>query len=258
VRSYRLCIVAPVFALFSGAAAPNRTDQTLKNPISGSCRRGITRIPLQRLNQINKENAKNLRPLWTFHRRAARSRRRPLEIGDSCTYCPVPTPSCPRPQQERQSCGNMSPSRIRTSSRNVLRHVNRGVAYGDGKIFRTRPHANAVALDGRRATSFGASRRRSEKGETGTSAPLVVKEQVLIASAAASSACRAHVPPTHKEARGRGGHSEGPDDQLLVDANTTELGKPVRQGLVAQNCRATSGRLAEADLGLDLYDPQSI
>ena len=44
-------------------------------------------------------------------------------------------------------------------------------------------------------------------------------------------------------------YSVGPDDQILFDANTTELGKPVGKDSSLKTWQATSGRSAAATPG---------
>ena len=71
--------------------------------------------------------------------------------------------------------------------------VNRGVAYGDGKIFLHQADTTLVALDAKTGkVVWQVKNGDPTKGETGTSAPLVVQGQGLSsASRAASSACTA-------------------------------------------------------------------
>ena len=68
------------------------------------------------------------------------------------------------------------------------------------------------------------------KGGTGTSAPLVVKDKVLIGISGGEFGVQCHVTAydlkTGKQVWRA--FSEGPDDQIMVDPEkTTELGKPV-------------------------------
>ena len=59
--------------------------------------------------------------------------------------------------------------------------VNRGVAYGDGKIFLHQADTTLVALDAKTGqVAWSGKNGDPSKGETGTSAPLVVKDKVLI------------------------------------------------------------------------------
>ena len=57
--------------------------------------------------------------------------------------------------------------------------VNRGVAYGDGKIFLHQADTTLVALDAKTGeVVWSAVDGDPKKGETGTSAPMVVKDKV--------------------------------------------------------------------------------
>src|SRR6201994_1856345 len=59
--------------------------------------------------------------------------------------------------------------------------VNRGLSYGDGKIFLHQADTTLVALDAKTGqVAWTAKNGDPAKGETGTSAPLVVKDKVLI------------------------------------------------------------------------------
>ena len=59
--------------------------------------------------------------------------------------------------------------------------VNRGVAYGDGKIFLHQADTTLVALDAKTgAPVWSVKNGDPSKGATGTSAPLVVKDKVLV------------------------------------------------------------------------------
>ena len=59
--------------------------------------------------------------------------------------------------------------------------VNRGVAYGDGKIFLHQADTTLVALDAKTGqVAWSVKNGDPSKGSTGTSAPLVVKDKVLV------------------------------------------------------------------------------
>src|SRR5436853_7569477 len=59
--------------------------------------------------------------------------------------------------------------------------VNRGLAYADGKIFLHQADTTLVALDAKDGkVVWQAKNGDPSKGETGTSAPMVIKDKVLI------------------------------------------------------------------------------
>ena len=109
--------------------------------------------------------------------------------------------------------------------------VNRGVAYGDGKIFLHQADTTLVALDAKTGKVVWSVKNGDPgKGETGTSAPMVIKDKVLVGISGGEFGVQAHMTAydikTGKQVWRA--YSEGPDDQILVDPEkTTELGKPV-------------------------------
>jgi PQQ-dependent dehydrogenase (methanol/ethanol family) len=109
--------------------------------------------------------------------------------------------------------------------------VNRGLSYGDGKIILHQADTTLVALDAKTGqVAWSVKNGDPTKGETGTSAALVVKDKVLVGISGGEFGVQAHMTAydlkTGKLAWR--GYSGGPDDQILVDAEkTTALGKPV-------------------------------
>jgi len=126
----------------------------------------------------------------------------------------------------------MNPSKIPMSSRVMCCDtVNRGVAYADGKIFQYQADTTLVALDAKSgAVVWSVKNGDPSRGETGTSAPQVVKDKVLVGISGGEFGVRgsltAYDLKTGKKAWR--GYSMGPDSDTLIDpVNTTYLGKPV-------------------------------
>ena len=72
--------------------------------------------------------------------------------------------------------------------------VNRGVAYGDGKIFLHQADTTLVALDAKTGkVVWSVKNGDPKKGESGTSAPLVVKDKVLVGISGGEFGVQAHV-----------------------------------------------------------------
>ena len=109
--------------------------------------------------------------------------------------------------------------------------VNRGVSYGDGKIFLHQADTTLVALDAKTGkVVWSVKNGDPSKGSTGTSAPHVIKDKVLVGISGGEFGVQCHVTAydikTGKQVWRA--FSEGPDDQIMVDpVKTTELGKPV-------------------------------
>ena len=109
--------------------------------------------------------------------------------------------------------------------------VNRGVQYAEGKIFLHQADTSLVALDAKTGKElWKVVDGDPKKGETGTGAPLVVKDKVLIGISGAEFGVRCHLTAydinTGKKVWRA--YSMGPDSDILVDPEKTmSLGKPV-------------------------------
>ena len=188
-----------------------------------------------KLNQITAANVGKLQVAWTFSTGVLRGHEGgPLIIGNMM-YVHTPFPNKVYAldlSQENKIVWKYEPKQ----DPNVIPvmccdTVNRGVAYGDGKIFLHQADTTLVALDAKTGqVAWSVKNGDPGKGATGTSAPLVVKDKVLVGISGGEFGVQCHVTAydlkTGKQAWRA--FSEGPDDQILVDPDkTTELGKPV-------------------------------
>ena len=109
--------------------------------------------------------------------------------------------------------------------------VNRGVAYADGKIFLHQADTTLVALDAKTgAKVWSVMDGEAGKGQSGTDAPFVYKDKVLIGVSGGEFGVRGWVSAYNiKDGKlAWRGYSEGPDSDTLIDPDkTTSLGKPV-------------------------------
>jgi PQQ-dependent dehydrogenase (methanol/ethanol family) len=108
--------------------------------------------------------------------------------------------------------------------------VNRGLSYGDGKIFLHQADTTLVALDAKTGkVAWSVKNGDPSKGQTGTSAPFVIKDKVLVGISGGEFGVQCHVT-AYDIKDGKQvwrAFSEGPDDQIMVDDKTTALGKPI-------------------------------
>jgi lanthanide-dependent methanol dehydrogenase len=109
--------------------------------------------------------------------------------------------------------------------------VNRGVQYAEGKIFLHQADTSLVALDAKTGKElWKVVNGDPKKGETGTGAPIVVKDKVIIGISGAEFGVRCHVTAYDINSGKKvwRAYSMGPDSDILVDAEKTmSLGKPV-------------------------------
>ena len=108
--------------------------------------------------------------------------------------------------------------------------VNRGVAYGDGRIILHQADNTVVALNSQTGKVMWTTPLASYKeGATGTDAPLVVGNKVIVGVSGGEFGVQGFIAALDVN----DGHilwkafSEGPDSQILFDSHTTSLGKPV-------------------------------
>ncbi len=188
-----------------------------------------------KLSQINADNVGDLQVAWTFSTGVLRGHEgAPLVIGDTM-YVHTPFPNNVyaldlsadgrvkwkyEPKQDPDTIPVM-----------CCDTVNRGVAYGDGKIILHQADTTVVALDANTGeVAWTVTNGDPKKGETGTSAPMVVKDKVIIGISGGEFGVRGSIT-AYNLADGKlawRAYSMGPDSDTLMDPEkTTHLGKPV-------------------------------
>jgi len=187
------------------------------------------------LKQINTGNVGKLQVAWTFSTGVLRGHEgAPLVIGN-VMYVHTPFPNLVYAldlDHEAKILWKYEPKQ----DPNVIPvmccdTVNRGLSYGDGKIFLHQADTTLVALDAKSGkVVWSVKNGDPSKGQTGTSAPFVIKDKVLIGISGGEFGVQCHVT-AYDIKDGKQvwrAYSEGPDDQILVDPEkTTALGKPV-------------------------------
>ena len=188
-----------------------------------------------KLNQINASNVGKMQVAWSFSTGVLRGHEGgPLIIGNMM-YVHTPFPNKVYAldlSQENKIVWKYEPKQ----DPNVIPvmccdTVNRGVAYADGKIFLHQADTTLVALVAKTGPVVWSVKNGDPgKGGTGTSAPLVVKDKVLVGISGGEFGVQCHVTAYDLKSGKQvwRAFSEGPDDQIMVDPEkTTELGKPV-------------------------------
>ncbi|HEY7298046.1 MAG TPA: lanthanide-dependent methanol dehydrogenase XoxF5 [Xanthobacteraceae bacterium] len=233
---FTTCLGA-VAALAAGAAHAN--DELIRmsqNPKDWVMPTGnYTNQRYSQLKEITAQNVGRLQVAWTFSTGVLRGHEGgPLVIGNVMyVHGPFPNPVFALDlnndakilwKYEPKQDPNVIPVMCCDT-------VNRGLAYADGKIFLHQADTTLVALDAKDGkVVWQVKNGNPSKGETGTSAPTVIKDKVLVGISGGEFGVDCHMTAydlkTGKLAWR--GHSQGPDDQLLVDPEkTTELGKPI-------------------------------
>jgi PQQ-dependent dehydrogenase (methanol/ethanol family) len=187
------------------------------------------------LKQITADNVGKLQAAWTFSTGVLRGHEGgPLVVGDVMyVHGPFPNPVF---ALDLNNDGKILWKYEPRQDPNVIPvmccdTVNRGLSYADGKLFLNQADATLVALDAKTGkVVWQATNGDPKKGETGTSAPMIIKDKVLVGISGGEFGVPCHVT-AYNLSDGKmvwRAYSSGPDSQILVDPQkTTELGKPV-------------------------------
>src|SRR5918997_5354056 len=176
------------------------------------------------LDQINAGNAGRIAPAWTFSTGVLRGHEGgPLVIGD-VMYVHTPFPNIVY-ALDMTDPGSVIWKYEPKQDPNVIPvmccdTVNRGVAYGDGKIFLHQADTKLVALDAKTGKlAWEIQTDDPSKGATGTSAPMVYKDKVYVGVSGGEFGVRGWLA-AYNTADGKQawrGYSMGPDSDILVD-----------------------------------------
>jgi PQQ-dependent dehydrogenase (methanol/ethanol family) len=187
------------------------------------------------LAQINKQNVGDLKVAWSFSTGVLRGHEGgPLVIGNTM-YLSAPFPNTVFALDISDN-GRLIWKYEPKQDPNVIPimccdTVNRGVAYGDGKIFLHQADTTLVALDAKTGkVVWSVKTDDPSKGASGTSAPVVYKDKVYVGVSGGEFGVRGWLA-AYNTADGKEawrGWSTGPDSDTLIDPQkTTSLGKPV-------------------------------
>ena len=187
------------------------------------------------LDQITTENVGQLKVAWTFSTGVLRGHEGgPLVVGDTMwLHSAFPNIVFALNLADEQKIiwkyePKQDPSVIPVMCCDT---VNRGLAYADGKIFLHQADTSLVALDAKTGKElWKVVDGDPKKGETGTQAPMVVKDKVVIGISGAEFGVRCHMTAYDINSGKKvwRAYSMGPDSDILVDPEkTTMLGKPV-------------------------------
>ncbi len=218
-----------------------------------------------KLDQINNKNVGNLRVAWTFSTGVLRGHEGgPLIIGDTM-YVHTPFPNIVyaldlskdglikwkyEPKQDPDTIPVM-----------CCDTINRGPAYADDKIFLYQADTALVALNAKTGEEIWKVQNGDpKKGETGTSAPMVVKDKVIVGISGAEFGVHGHLTAYDMKTGKQvwRAYSTGPDAGMLVDPEkTTHLGKPIGKDSSLSTWQGDQWKIGGGTTwGWYAYDPQ--
>jgi PQQ-dependent dehydrogenase (methanol/ethanol family) len=260
------CIGAAAALVGSSASGNEQLQKMSQNPKEWVMPTGdYANTRYSQLKQITAGNVGKLQVAWTFSTGVLRGHEGgPLIIGDVMyVHGPFPNPVFALDlnndakilwKYEPRQDPNVIPVMCCDT-------VNRGLAYADGKIFLHQADTTLVALDAKTGkVVWQAVNGDPKKGETGTSAPMIVKDKVLIGISGGEFGVQCHVT-AYNLSDGKmawRAYSVGPDSQILVDPQkTTDLGKPIGPDSSVKTWQGDQWKIGGGcTWGWMSYDPQ--
>lgn len=233
----RLLISATLLSICAGSAyADAELQKMMDDPNQWVIQTGDYKNQrYSKLDQINKDNVKNMQVAWTFSTGVLRGHEgSPLVVGD-VMYVHTPFPNIVY-ALDLKNDGKIIWKYEPKQDPNVIPvmccdTVNRGVAYADGKIILHQADTTVVALDAKTGeVVWSVVNGDPSKGETNTATVMPVKDKVIVGISGGEFGVRGSVTAYNLKdgTQAWRAYSMGPDSDILVDPEkTTALGKPV-------------------------------
>ncbi|MBB5222358.1 PQQ-dependent dehydrogenase (methanol/ethanol family) [Amaricoccus macauensis] len=233
-------VTSLVAALLATASLPAFANDSVlelsKSPANWAIQTGdYANTRYSTLDQINKDNVKDLQVAWSFSTGVLRGHEgSPLVIGNMM-YVHTPFPNIIYAldlEQDGKIVWRYEPSQ----NPDVIAvmccdTVYRGLAYADDTLFLHQADTTLVALDAKTgAVKWSVKNGDPTKGETNTTTVIPIKDKVLVGISGGEFGVRGSLTAynTKDGSLAWRAYSTGPDDEILVDPEkTTALGKPI-------------------------------
>jgi lanthanide-dependent methanol dehydrogenase len=260
------CIGTVAMLGATAANANEKLQQMSQNPKEWVMPAGdYANTRFSKLKQITAANVGKLQVAWTFSTGVLRGHEGAPLVIDDVMYVHGPFPN-PVFALDLKNNGKILWKYEPRQDPNVIPvmccdTVNRGLSYSDGKLFLNQADTTLVALDAKTGkVIWQTANGDPKKGETGTSAPLVVKDKVLVGISGGEFGVPCHLS-AYNISDGKlawRAFSSGPDEQIMVDpVKTTELGKPVGKDSSIKTWQGDQWKIGGGcTWGWISYDPQ--
>jgi len=180
-----------------------------------------------KLKQVNAENVNKLQVAWMFSTGVLRGHEgSPLVIGDMMyIHSPFPNKVFAMDLNTNKIVWKYEPKQDpAVIPQMCCDTVNRGVAYGEGKVILQQADSTLVALDAKTGKVVWSTKNGDPKlGAVNTNAPHIFKDKVLTGISGGEWGVRGFVAAYNlKDGKlAWKGYSTGPDEEMLIDPNTT-------------------------------------
>ncbi|MCC8403151.1 methanol/ethanol family PQQ-dependent dehydrogenase [Paraburkholderia sp. MMS20-SJTN17] len=210
------------------AQADSQLDGLMKNPSNWAAQAGdYANHRYSPLKQINENNVGKLQVAWTMSTGVLRGHEgAPLVIGDTMyIHSPFPNKVIAVNLKDQTFLWQYLPKQDeQVVSVMCCDTVNRGLAYGDGKIFLQQADTKLVALNAKTGEVVWTAQNGNPKaGETNTNAPHVFGDKVLTGISGGEFGVRGRLV-AYDIKTGKPvwtAYSTGPDNEMLLDPQKT-------------------------------------
>ncbi|MGF1645255.1 MAG: methanol/ethanol family PQQ-dependent dehydrogenase [Thiotrichales bacterium] len=229
MKRFTVTTVALTLPLIAGlAGANNSVMEATSNPNNWAIWGGdYAGTRYSKLDQINKDNVKDLQVAWTFSTGVLRGHEGgPMVIGDTMfVHTPFPNKVYSISLKD-QSINWMYEPKQDADVISVMccDTVNRGLAYADGKVFLQQADTTLVALDAKSGkVVWSVVNGDPKKGETNTNAPIVVKDLIYTGISGGEFGVRGFLAAySIKDGSLKWKcYSTGPDAEMCIDPEKT-------------------------------------
>ena len=218
-----LALAAPSLAL-----ANADLEKLMANPKNWAAQAGnMENHRYSQLKQINKANVKNMKVAWMFSTGVLRGHEgSPLVIGDMMyLHSPFPNKVFAMDLNTQKIVWKYEPKQDpAVIPQMCCDTVNRGLAYGDGKIILQQADSNLVAFDAKTGKVVWSVKNGDPKlGAVNTNAPHVYKDKVITGISGGEWGVRGYIS-AYNLSDGKmawRGYSVGPDAEMLIDPDKT-------------------------------------
>ena len=235
--------VATLLTIPSLSTANSGVEKLTQNPANWATALGnYSGTRYSRLDQINTQNVKNLQPAWFFSTGVLRGHEGGPLVVNGILYIHTPFPNIvyALDQKTQSVIWEYTPTMDADVTIPVMccDSINRGLAYGDGKIFLQQSDTVLAALDAKTGQRVWSVQNGDPKlGMTNTNAPLVVKDRVLTGIAGGEFGVRGFLAAYDirtGELRWKA-YSMGPDSDMLINPDKTTTWKDGKVQKVGAN-----------------------
>jgi PQQ-dependent dehydrogenase (methanol/ethanol family) len=232
IKLWSLAVPLALVAAAGSAQANSDVEKNIANPANWAMQAGdMYNQRYSKLNQINAKNVGKMQVAWTFSTGVLRGHEgSPLVIGDMMyIHSAFPNKVFAMDLNTQTIKWKYEPKQDpAVIPQMCCDTVNRGVAYAEGKVFLQQADSTLVALDAKTGkVAWSVKNGDPSLGAVNTNAPHVFKDKVITGISGGEWGVRGFLAAydINTGELAWKGYSTGPDEEMLIDPETTTTWK---------------------------------